>query len=398
MMRLQPDRLVTRGVDPLVMKSLNAIQVLELVRVHEPISRARLAAFSRLSKPTVSDQVDALIARGLVVEAGPGVASSRGGKKPTLIRFNGEYGQVFCADIGPEWMRFAAFDLRGRPIHRSSVPTRADKGVRFVVRTLKHGLAELLDASPSGKVRVISLAVPGIIDVRQGVVLETDNVFGWRNLNLGAQISGHFGLPVQIDNDVNMAALAELNGGSAPEDFVLVRLHTGVGAAVVVGGRLHHGAHFAAGEIGHMLLDVRALSGASDPRGYLESVVGQDRVRASIRRLARRNGIHAAEQEAAGEVALHLGTAMANIAAVYDPQAIILLGEAFLPVLDQIRRITTQIVPWPVDIRLSQLGEDAALQGALAAGLSRAYGQITHHLQAEGGGRADAPQKGRTGT
>jgi predicted NBD/HSP70 family sugar kinase len=397
-MRLQPDRLVTRRVDPLVMKSLNAIQVLELVRMHGPISRARLAAFSRLSKPTVSDQVDALIARRLVVEAGPGVASNRGGKKPTLIGFNGEYGQVFCADIGPEWLRFAAFDLRGRPILRSSAPTRADKGVRFVVRALKQGLAELRDASPSGRVQVISLAVPGIVDVRRGIVLETDNVFGWRNLHLGAELSEHFGLPVEIDNDVNMAALAELNAGSAPDDFVLVRLHTGIGAAVVAGGRLHHGAHFAAGEIGHMLLDVRSLGGASNPRGYLELVVGQDRVRASIRRLARRNGLRAAEQEAAEEIALHLGTAMANIAAVYDPQAIILLGKAFLPVLDQIRRITMQIVPWPVDIRLSQLGEDAALQGALAAGLSHAYGQITHQLQAEAGGRPDAPQKGRTGT
>jgi predicted NBD/HSP70 family sugar kinase len=295
-------------------------------------------------------------------------------------------------------MRFAAFDLRGKPIRRTSVPTRADKGARFVMRALKQGLAELLDASPGGTVQVISLAVPGIVDVRRGVVLETDSVFGWRNLEMGAELSEHFGLPVRIDNDVNMAALAEMSAGNALEDFVLVRLHTGVGAAVVAGGRLHHGAHFAAGEIGHMLLDVRALGTASNPRGYLESVVGQDRVKASIRRLARRNGLRTAEQEVEAEAGLHLGTAIANIAAVYDPQAIILLGKAFLPVLDRIRRIATQIVPWPVDVRLSQLGEDAALQGALAAGLSHAYGQITHELQAEAGGRSDAPQKGRTGT
>ena len=76
-MRLQPDSLLTRRVDPLVMKSLNAIEVLELVRTHGPVSRARLATHSRLSKPTVSDQVDALISRGLVVDTGPGVASSR---------------------------------------------------------------------------------------------------------------------------------------------------------------------------------------------------------------------------------------------------------------------------------------------------------------------------------
>jgi len=83
------------------------------------------------------------------------------------------------------------------------------------------------------------------------------------------------------------------------------------------------------------------------------------------------------------EVALHLGSAIANIAAVYDPEAIILLGEAFLPVIDQIRRISAQIVPWPIDVRVSQLGEDAALKGALAAGLEYAYQEITHSLHVE---------------
>ncbi len=394
-MRLQPDSLLTRRVDPLVMKSLNAIEVLELVRTHGPVSRARLATHSRLSKPTVSDQVDALISRGLVVDTGPGVASSRGGKKPTLLEFNSGYGQIFCADVGPEWIRFESFDLQGRTLHRNVLPTRPERGARGIVRALKQGIGELLSAAPEASLRIISLAAPGIIDVRHGIVLETDNVFGWRDLHLGDEISTHFGLPVQIDNDVNMAALAELRAGSAPQDFVLLRLYTGVGAAVVLDGKLHHGAHWAAGEIGHMLLDIRALSGASNPRGYLESVIGEDRVQTRVRKLARKQGRSAAGRTVAEDVALHLGTAIANIASVFDPQAVILLGESFVPLVDHIRRITSQIVPWPVDVCLSQLGEDAALKGALAAGLNRALRQITHSLQIEAAGpgaRADAAQ------
>lgn len=382
-MRLQSLRSRPRRVDPLVMKSLNAIEVLELVRTHGPISRARLAACSRLSKPTVSDQVDTLIGRELVVEVGMGSASSRGGKKPTLVEFNSAYGQVFCADIGPEWIRFGSFDLGGKPMTRNMLSTKPEKGARSVVRTVRQGLTEMLASAPNAVVRVISIAAPGIVDVRDGRVLETDNVFGWRELGVGAELAGHFGLPVLIDNDVNMAALAERNTGSAPDNFVLIRLNTGIGAAVVLAGRLHHGAHWAAGEIGHMLLNVRAFDGASDPRGYLESVVGQDRVQQSIRRLARDCGKAAAEQQVTAEVALHLGSAIANIAAVYDPDAVILLGEAFLPVVDQIRRISAQIVPWPVDVRVSQLGEDAGLKGALAAGLEYAYQEITHGLHIE---------------
>ena len=110
------------------MKSLNAIEVLELVRTHGPVSRARLAACSRLSKPTVSDQVDALIGARTGCGGRTGDASSRGGKKPTLVEFNCGYGQIFCADIGPEWIRFASFDLSGKPMPRNVLPTQTGEG------------------------------------------------------------------------------------------------------------------------------------------------------------------------------------------------------------------------------------------------------------------------------
>ena len=380
-MRLQPDRLLPKRVDPLVMKTLNAIELLELVRTNGPVSRAQLAACSRLSKPTVSDQVDSLIARSLVVETGPGSAGVRGGKKPTLLEFNRGYGQILCADIGPEWMRFAAADLGGNFLERSQLATSPEKGTRAVIRNLKRGLADLLSRVPEAKIRVISVAVPGIVDVRQGVVLETDNVFGWRDVKLADEVANEFGLPVRIDNDVNMAALAELSAGSAPDNFVFIRLHTGIGSAVVLRGQLHHGAHWAAGEIGHMLLDLRALEQKADPRGYLESIVGQDRVRERIGKLARGGGRAGAELQVNSDVALHLGSAIANIASVYDPEAIVLLGEPFGEVLSEIRRVARKLLPWPVEVRLSKLGEDAALHGALAAGLNHSYSQISHTLQ-----------------
>jgi predicted NBD/HSP70 family sugar kinase len=380
-MRLQSDKLLTKRIDPLVMKSLNAIELLELIRAHCPISRAHLAARSGLSKPTVSGQVDALISRSLVIEVGPGDTGSRGGKKPTLLEFNGSYGQILCADIGPEWIRLAVADLCGTVLCQDQLPTRPERGVRPLIATIKKGFTRLLAALPEAELRVMSVAVPGIVDVREGVVLETDNVFGWRDLRLGAELAGYFGIPVHIDNDVNLAALAELSTGRVPDDFVLVRLDTGIGAAVVFGGRLYHGAHSAAGEVGHMLLHLGALEKAVDPRGYLESVVGQDRVRERARRLARTRGRAAAEQEIDNEVATHLGAAISNIILAYDPHTVILLGDAFVPFIERIRNITRKIVPWEVEIRCSGLGDDAALRGALAAGLNHAYDQIARSLR-----------------
>jgi predicted NBD/HSP70 family sugar kinase len=391
------------------MRSLNAIELLELVRKHRPISRAALAKVSRLSKPTVSGQMDALLAKGLIVEIGTGEGSIRGGKKPTLLEFNADFGRILCVDVGPEWVRFASADLMGATLHALQLPTCPQEGAEAVLATIERGISELV-ASESGdrQLQLISAAVPGIVDVREGMVLETDNVFGWRNLDFARKLQATFGIPVHVDNDVNMAALAELNasGGDAPRNFVLIRLSTGIGAGVVLGGALHQGAHWAAGEIGHMVLKPEAAAGTIIPRGYLESVVGADRVERKIGKIARAaNGglakslkkdghwaaLQAAVKEGRGpltemvdELVFHLGGAVTNIAAVFDPEVIILLGEPFSMLLEPIREFAGRLLPWPLEIRLSKLGEDASLKGALAAGLSRAYEQIAFVLRNEG--------------
>ena len=396
-------------MDPLVMKSLNAIELLKLIRQHRRISRSTLATLSRLSKPTVSDQVDSLLARGLVVEVGTGDASARGGKRPTLLEFNADFGRVLCVDVGSESVRFASADLMGAILCRLEFPARPEQGAKSVLRTVKRGISDLLSSdSTERKLRLISVAVPGIVDVDRGVVLETDNVFGWRNLDVAGFLNDAFGIAAHVDNDVNMAAVAELHAGGdhRADDFVLVRLNTGIGAGVVLGGALHHGAHWAAGEVGHMALNTKAAAGPASPRGYLESVVGADCVNQRIRKAARgsdsgvtstvrRHGGWAALEKAArhpggplaeviDDLTLHLACAVANIAAVYDPESVILHGEPFPFLLERIQSLTRKLIPWPIEIRLSELGADACLQGALAAGLAQAYGQIASSLDAEG--------------
>lgn len=379
-MRLTPERPITKRMNPVAMGNFNAIELLELIRRHGRVSRSGLAALSRLSKPTVSGQVDALIGKGLVLEVGTGQSSARGGKKPTLIEFNARHGRVFCVDVGSEWTRFWCADLMGAVSAETQLPTRPELGARAVCRTVRKGITKLMTqgAHPAMKVQVISVSVPGIVDVRQGVVIETENVFSWTDLHLAAELSASFNMPVYIDNDVNMAALAELNapGGRPADNFVLIRLSTGIGAGVVLNGRLYHGAHWAAGEIGHMVLNTAAGAAPPGPRGYLESVVGADRIAKRLRDATR-----SAAGEVRKDLVLHLGCAVANIAASYDPEVVILLGEAFPPLLGEIREIAANLVPWPIEIRLSALGEYAPLKGALAAGIAKAHDQIAFSLQ-----------------
>jgi glucokinase len=355
--------------------------------------------------------MEALIAKGLVVEVGTGDASARGGKKPTMVELNADYARIFCVDVGSEVTRFASADLTGKIVARTESPTHPEQGARALLKTVKRGISRLV-AEQTGRhaqATVVSVALPGIVDVGRGVVLETDNVFDWRDVRLASELKAAFDFPVHVDNDVNMAALGELNaqppGGM--RTFVLLRLSTGLGAGVVINGALYHGAHFAAGEIGHMVLDTRVGAISPGPRGYLESVVGVDRVWERMRALTRRRagplapvdgedhtwwnaldalvrGGNRKAQALSEDIVLHLGCAVANVAAMYDPEAVILLGEAFPPLLDRIVEIARKLVPWPVDVRLSVLGDEAPMRGALAAGLAHAYGQIAHTLQMDG--------------
>lgn len=403
-MRHPSERQPSRHLTPPLMRNWNMIGVLGLLRDHGEISRAHLASLSRLSKPTISDLVTSLIHKGLVIETGPGKPSDRGGKKPTMLRFNPDYGCLIAVEIGPEEIQVALADL-DRQVRRTwSGRALAEAGSEAVLAQVSAGIANVMADAPS-RLRLISIAAPGIVDVTRGIVRETDNIFAWRNVDLRAELSSTFGVPVIVDNDVNLAALAEMESGAGQgvPNFVLINLSTGIGAGIVLGGRLHHGSHYAAGEIGHMVLDARAGSGPYRPRGYLESFVGADRIAARVQELALRKGSPMAQllpgrpeweallecaaqgdpasAELVGDLAHYLSAAVVNLSAAYDPDLVILAGVPFPPLLDRIRELAMKLVPWPIEISLSASGPHAPLQGAIFSGLAAIFEQISAELR-----------------
>ena len=234
------------------MRSINGIELLNLISEHGPISRASLAKLSCLSKPTVSSQVETLVRQGWVVELGQGESGAKGGKKPTLVRFNADAGRLFAAEIDAQYVRLAAADLEGRIRERMTRPIGSNLSAAGVLGIVQNGLEQLIAGQPSAGIqRVISIAAPGRVDVHRGVVLDAGNLFNWSNVPIKERFEAEFGLPVCVDNDVKMATLAEIQFGAAKgeKDVVLVRLDTGIGSGVVSRGKLLHGRSWAAGEI-----------------------------------------------------------------------------------------------------------------------------------------------------
>jgi predicted NBD/HSP70 family sugar kinase len=382
-------------LDHRVIRRHNGKRILDAVRRHGPISRAALAHRAELSAPTVSALVDDLVdRRGLLRSVGKGASS--GGRRPLMVDFNADFGYVAGIDIGSRVLRFVLADLRGKVVHRREerTPTVSKTAI---LSTIMSGVRQLFtDAGVDmGKLFAIGAGAPGMTDVTKGRVISAVNLKGWTDVPLRDLLQEEFAVPAFVDNDVNMAALGEQWAGCAKDcpNFVFIALGAGVGAGIVIDGRLHRGSRWYAGEISHMHLDFRRWKVDYGEQGFLESVVGAEAIARQAQRLRGRGGRVVPSADGAAEVfeaarygdaraggvvqqvAVYLGEAVANIAAVLDPQLIV-FGGGISHVGDQllqpVRDVVSHIVPNVPEIRLSAAGDDAQVFGSLYSALQLA--------------------------
>ncbi|HKW00675.1 MAG TPA: ROK family transcriptional regulator [Vicinamibacterales bacterium] len=337
-------------------RRLNRQRLLEAIRRLGPISRADLAKRTHLSPPTVSALIEELVGEaGLLREVGVGTSS--GGRPPILLEFNADYGCLVGVDIGSRDVRFALADLQGRVLARDQQRTRTESADAAVDQVL-HGIDALFRKSGRDARTLFSIGIsaPGMTDVTTGRVIGATNLPGWTNVPLRDLVQARFKVPVQVDNDANMAALGERWQGVAQgsDNFVFVALGAGVGAGIVIGGRVHRGHHWYAGEISRMTLDYREWQVDFGERGYLETRIGAD--------------------AAIDELPVLLGAAIANIVAVLDPALVVLGGGQQL--VEPIQRVVARIVPNAPAIETSTLGDDAPLLGAVSSAMEAAEARL----------------------
>ncbi|MEV0094918.1 ROK family transcriptional regulator [Streptomyces sp. NPDC050738] len=367
------------------MRRRNLSLVMHAVAGHGPLSRATVATHIGLTRAAVSSLVDELIRAGLVVELGreqsgavgrPGSALSLSGRGPVGIG----------AEIGVDHLAVCAIDLHGKVRARASA--RADHRGRPAEPVLKE-LAELIhqvtEATRGEGLRPagIAVAVPGLVARDTQTVVRAPNL-GWEDIDLGASLP--YGAQLSVDNEANLGALAELwlGGDPAPQDFVHVSAEIGIGAAVVVEGRLLRGTHGYAGELGHVPVRPEGPPCACGGRGCLEQYAGEEAVLraaglagtgvAAAGRTVDLLADRAADGDRAVRRALStagaaLGIALAGTVNLLDPQAVILGGALsrlapwLLPSLE--RELTRRIAePARPALTVSHLGSEGPLLGA----------------------------------
>lgn len=381
----------------------NGKRILDAVRRHGPISRADLVHHAELSAPTVCAVVEDLVdRRGLLQNVGKGASS--GGRRPLMIDFNAEYGYVAGVDIGSRSLRFALADLRGKVVHRREerTPTASREAI---LQRVTGGIRALFAESKRDprKLFAVGAGAPGMTDVTHGRVIRAVNLKDWTDVPLRDFLQEVFAVPAIVDNDVNMAALGEQWVGCAKDcrNFVFIALGAGVGAGIVIDGRLYRGSRWYAGEISHMHLDYRRWQIDYGDQGFLESLAGAEAIARRGRRLrggtsrsvpfadgaaqvfeAARAGDRTA-QAVVQQVAVYLGTALANIAAVLDPSLIVFGGgisHVGDQLLDPVREVASRIVPNTPEIRLTTVGDDVPVFGSLFSAMQLADVRLMESL------------------
>ncbi len=379
---------------PQLIRAINERSMLDLLRRSGPISRAELARVSGLSKPTVSLTLGNLERAGLVRTAGQ--RTGLPGPAAVLYEVRPEAGSVLALDVGREYLRGAVADLAGTVLTKDAVRARSTNGPGRVAELVQLATALLATAGVDrGALTQTVVGSPGVYDPGRDALALTGRLAGWDRPRVMAELREEFGTSLMVENDVDAAAIAEQAHGHGRgfDTFVFVSVGTGIGMGLIVDGRLHRGAHGAAGEIGFMPFGEGHGVDLADARrrGDLEAAASA----AAVVRAARRSGMGGAltarkvfEAAAHGDVrALDVVTEEARIVAraicavvtVVDPPLVVLgggIGQApgfAAAVTDELR----SLAPVLPQVRVSALGADAVVEGCLSAAVDRAWTLVT---------------------
>jgi predicted NBD/HSP70 family sugar kinase/biotin operon repressor len=376
---------------PRLLRALNDRAALELLLAQGPLTRAQLGELTGLSKVTASQLVERLEERGLVIRVG----EQAGGRGPNAQLYAVEPGSahVIGVDVGPDRVVAACADITGKVIGRVEQSTRDTDDPVGVVHN-----AVVKAASSAGaqlaSVRRVVLGTPGLVDPATGDITFAFNLPRWHR-GLLAALREDLHTRVVFENDVNLAALAEAQSGAAQgvDDFVLVWVGVGVGLAIVLGGKLHHGSTGAAGEIGYL-----PVPGAPIPRDVsrrAKPAFQQLAAADAVRVVAREHGFRASSAGDAVKAAVAAGTAggpvldelarrlalgVASTCVVLDPPLVVLAGEVGQAggsaLAERVQHEVAAITLVTPRVVVTELTDEPVLRGALRTALDAVRDEV----------------------
>jgi predicted NBD/HSP70 family sugar kinase len=388
---------------PSVLRAMNDRAALDLLLEHGPLSRTRIGKLTGLSKPTASQLLARLESSGLVLATG--TTEGRPGPGAQLYEVNPAAAYAAGLDVTPERVLAAVADVTGRTIGRHELPTPGRRSAKSVVQQVTDALDGAVKAAGLARddVHRLVIGTPGAFDPNTGRLRYASHLPGWHSPTLLEELAAALPMPVEYENDVNLVAVAEQRLGAARghEDFVLLWSEGGLGAALVLGGRLHRGWTGGAGEVGFLPVPgtplVRQVAKANSG-GYQELAGSQ-----ALPRLARELGVEdipsgpypevaAALVARAAEVgddlhqrllqtyATNLATGLASLVSVLDPELVVLSGASLTSGGEPLRALVQaeleELAASRPRLVVGDVREHPVLRGALESALATTRDEV----------------------
>lgn len=302
---------------------INKVKIINLIRDSEGISRADLAKSSGLSAPTISRIVDSLLREGLVMEIGAG--ESRGGRRPTLLRFSGVDSFIIGVDLGTTNIYGVLTDLDADVVAEIRRPTVVEEGFSRIMERTSAIIRELRDhlGGRRGRVCGIGLAIAGLIN-RERNIVEFSPDFRWHNVDVRAALALDPGTPVVFDNVTRVMALGEMWYGAGRDyrNFIMINVGYGIGAGIIIQGSPLYGLKGLAGEFGHITLerdsDVQCDCGNF---GCLEALASGNAIAKSAQKELRQGALSGLTDMCGGDLSRVTAEMVANAAKLGDGTA-----------------------------------------------------------------------------
>jgi predicted NBD/HSP70 family sugar kinase len=360
---------MTGAVTGAHVRETNVQVVYQAIRQAHPITRAQLARYLGMSKPTANRAIDALLGAGLVEEV-PRPQDAAGydavyfGPRPRAAT-------VLALDLGSRYLRGMIADLDGTVLARFDQPVSGNEPAHVLDMAVlvRNELVEAAGCVPD----VATIGIGGVIDPRTGIVCDA-NQDALEGFAAAAELTAALELPVIAENDINLAAVGEgwRGAGLLVRDFAFLSIGSGVGAGLVLGGSLHRGVNGAAGEIDHVPAGQRFRSDSPAADAFLAHVwQHSDFVTTEEVMTAARENDERALQLVAWEAA-RIAEHAARITSVVDLSLIVLGGGIGLNgdlLAEPVRAALAGLSAYPPAVETSRLGEAAILTGAVATGL-----------------------------
>ena len=382
-----------------LIRARNKSEVMEIMRKNKSVYRAEMARQTGLSMPTIMKITDEFVRSGLVTDVGKGVSS--GGKPPMILELIPDARLFVGMDISGAMFKCIIMDLRGGIVYRrvrkkSELDTKEDI-IGSIIEFIEETITE--SGIDRKKLSGIGIGVPGLVETQEGRVI-TSIDYSWKDMDLRTPLQEHFGMKIYVENSSKVMAIGEkwFGNGDDSDNFALVTVGRGIGAALIINGEIYKGHYNMSGEVGHMVIDPNGPLCKCGKRGCLETLASGNAIANQARQVvssgqpsimldlvggekAKIDSDIVFEAASRGDLLARkivdsatdsLAIGLENLICLFDCELIVLTGYVVKDNEYLVERVKSQINEtrslyygkMPVEVKLSTMGEEASVVGA----------------------------------